>query len=88
MTHCPMRTVIKLSHLQVMNTVSRLPTGSGGVGGGGGGVLPHFQAFIDHSQSHGFLLCLVFLLHVLPCFSHLQRERPSPTSSKVPLDST
>lgn len=39
MTHCPMRTVIKLSHLQVMNTVSRLPTGSTG----GGGVLPRFH---------------------------------------------
>lgn len=35
MTHCPMRSVIKLSHLQVMNTVSRLPTGSRRGGGGG-----------------------------------------------------
>lgn len=27
MSHCPMRSVIKLSHLQVMNTSTRLPTG-------------------------------------------------------------
>lgn len=52
MTHCPMRSVIKLSHLQVMNTVSRLPTGSRRGGGGGGGgrqgkVLPQFQAQAD-----------------------------------------
>lgn len=49
MTHCPMRSVIKLSHLQVMNTVSRLPTGSRRGGGGGrqGKVLPQFQAQAD-----------------------------------------
>ena len=44
MTHCPMRSVIKLSHLQVLNTASRLPTGTKR-GKRKTNALPYFQLF-------------------------------------------
>ena len=86
MTHRPMRSVIKLSHLQVMNTVSSLPTG------GGGGRREKFYPNFRPSApgliyrllgSHGYFF-FSFFFPCTRCPRHLLKYRRRELFAKAP----
>ena len=86
MTHRPMRSVIKLSHLQVMNTVSSLPTGGGG--GGRGKFFPQFSARGPRADlsitGNQWFFFFSFFFPCTRCPRHLLKYRRRELFAKAP----